>query len=153
MENIQQSYQGFNSSQKNSVFHLLSLSVSSDTIDPAVFCFNSFLGVGVGKRLCSAYFSCQRVSTRGGEDPSSFFFSSSPLWKSSLIFTAPRNQDLPLSSVPVCSEAPAPSSTLPHTCSCSSAATSVIALWTSQLSTSHQNEVHISAGRAGLFPL
>lgn len=155
MENIKQSYQGFNSFKKTvqqqPVFHLFSLSAYFDTIDPAVssyICFNSFLGVG---KILAQLFQLPEGFNQRWRGLSSF--SPSTPWKLSLVFTAPQNQGLSLSSVPVCSEVPVPSSTLPHVCSCSSVATSVIALWTSPLSTSQQNEIHISFGRSGLFPL
>lgn len=143
MENIHQSYQGFNS-YKSSLSSICSACQLLLTAVILLFvlalcsriCFNSFLGVS--RRLCSVIPTSRGFPQAAAEtllpslSPYLFFESChSPFLHHEVMICLSIQC---LSAI----KPPATSPTLPYVFLCSTAATSVIALWTFQLSTSHQ---------------
>lgn len=145
LENIQQAYQGFNSCKRTLACLPLAQPVSCFWNHWSCFLPCHFVLLialihffELGRRLCSSYSNTRRVSTSSGWDPASFSRSPPTLWKLLFTFTVPR--------ITIClsiwclsaMKPPATSPTLRDVCLWATAATSGIALWASQLSTSHQ---------------
>lgn len=142
MENIHQSYQGFNSYKSS----LSSISSACQLLTPLILlfvlalysliCFNSFLGVS--RRLCSVVPASRGFPQAAAETflpslPPHLFFESchSPFLHHEVMLC------LSIQCLSA-TEPPATSPTLPYVFLCTTAPTSVIAPWTFQLSTSHQ---------------